>query len=124
MSIKLSSAYKTIGEVVEILNNEEPRQNKINAHTIRFWEKEFNQIKPKFFNNNRRHYDTSSIEVLKLIKFLLKSEGMTIQGVKKHLNQNKSNLDDSVFNSIRARYLKNKLSNIKIIIKSLKDISL
>ena len=120
MSIKLSSAYKTIGEVVEILNNEEPRQTKVNTHTIRFWEKEFNQIKPKFFNNNRRHYDTSSIEVLKLIKFLLKSEGMTIQGVKKYLNQNKSNLDDSIFNSIRTKYFKNKLTNLKNIIKEIK----
>ena len=120
MSIKLSSAYKTIGEVVEILNNEEPKQAKINAHTIRFWEKEFNQIKPKFFNNNRRHYDNSSIKVLKLIKFLLKSEGMTIQGVKKHLNQNKSNLDDSLFSSIRTKYFRNRLSNLKNIIKELK----
>ena len=120
MSIKLSSAYKTIGEVVEILNNEEPRQTKVNTHTIRFWEKEFNQIKPKFFDNNRRHYDTSALEVLKLIKFLLKSEGMTIRGVKKHLNQNKSNLDDSVFSSIRTKYFRNRLSNLKNIIKELK----
>ena len=49
------------------------------------------------------------------------TKGMTIDGVKKHLKQNKTNLDDPVFNSIRARYLKNKLSNIKIIIKSLKN---
>ena len=70
--------------------------------------------------NNRRYYDFNSIEILKFIKFLLKSEGMTIDGVKKHLNQNKSNLDDPVFNSIRAKYLKNKLNNIKNIIRRLK----
>tara|TARA_B100001540_G_C15285631_1_gene408002 strand:+ start:52 stop:417 length:366 start_codon:yes stop_codon:yes gene_type:complete len=120
MSIKLSSAYKTIGEVVKILNSENPKEVKINAHTIRFWETQFRQLKPKVFNNNRRHYDSSSIEFLKLIKFLLKSEGMTIHGVKKHLNQNKSNLEDSVFNSIRTKYFKNKLSNLKNIIKELK----
>ena len=34
---------------------------------------------------------------------------MTIEGVKKHLNQNKSNLDDSIYTSIRAKYFKNKL---------------
>ncbi len=45
---------------------------------------------------------------------------MTIQGVKKHLNQNKSNLDDPLFNSIRAKYFRNKLSNLKDIIKDLK----
>ena len=88
MSTKLSSAYKTIGEVVKILNNVEPKEIKINAHTLRFWETKFNQLKPKIFNNKRRHYNSSSIEILKLIKFLLKSAGMTIQGVKKHLNQN------------------------------------
>tara|TARA_B100000029_G_scaffold442225_1_gene460496 strand:- start:210 stop:575 length:366 start_codon:yes stop_codon:yes gene_type:complete len=120
MSIKLSSAYKTIGEVVKILNKIEPEEVQINAHTIRFWETKFNQLKPKVFNNKRRYFDNRSIEILKLIKFLLKSEGMTIQGVKKHLNQNKSNLDDSVFSSIRTKYFRNKLSNLKNIIKDLK----
>ena len=120
MSIKLSSAYKTIGEVVKILNKIEPEEVQINAHTIRFWETKFNQLKPKVFNNNRRYFDNRSIEILKLIKFLLKSEGMTIQGVKKHLNQNKSNLDDSLFSSIRTKYFRNRLSNLKNIIKELK----
>ena len=120
MTIKHISAYKTIGEVVEILNNAEPHKVKINAHTLRFWETQFNQVKPRVFNNNRRHYDKHSIEVLKLIKFLLKSEGMTIQGVKKHLNQNNSNLDHSVYRTIRTKYFKNKLSNLKNIIKELK----
>ena len=119
-STKLSSAYKTIGEVSELLNNVDPKNIKINTNTLRFWETKFPQIKPKFFNNNRRFYDANTIELLKFIKFLLKSEGMTIQGVKKHLNKNKSNLDDSVFTSIRAKYFKNKLSNLKNIIKKLK----
>ena len=120
MSIKLSSAYKTIGEVVKILNEAEPKEIKLNPHTLRFWEKNFSQLKPKIFNNNRRYYDSNSIELLKFVKFLLKSEGMTIQGVKKHLNQNKSNLDDSVFNSIRTRLFKNRLTNLKSILKDLK----
>ena len=120
MSIKSHSAYKTIGEVVDIINKADPQNVKINAHTLRYWEKQFTKLKPKIFNNKRRYYDFDSIEILKFIKFLLKSEGMTIEGVKKHLNQNKSNLDDSVFNSIRANYLKNKLSDIKKIIKGLK----
>ena len=120
MTAKLSSAYKSIGEVVKILNKAEPVTSKINTHTLRFWETQFTQLKPKIFNNNRRHYDSSTIEVLKFIKFLLKSEGMTIQGVKKHLNQKKSNLDDSFITSIRTKYFKNKLSNLKNIINELK----
>ena len=120
MSTKLSSAYKTIGEVVKILNKAEPKEIKLNTHTLRFWEKKFSQLKPKIFNNNRRYYDANSIELLKFVKFLLKSEGMTIQGVKKHLNVNKSNLDDSLYSSIKTKYFKNKLSNLKNIIKELK----
>ena len=121
MSAKLYSAYKTIGEVVEILNLAEPRGIKINAHTVRFWETQFLQLKPKIFNNNRRYFDHTSIEILKFIKYLLKSEGMTIQGVKKYLNQNKSNLDDSVYSTIRTKYFKNRLSNFKNILKELKN---
>ena len=52
-------------------------------HTLRYWEKQFTKLKPKIFNNKRRYYDFDSIEILKFIKFLLKSEGMTIEGVKK-----------------------------------------
>ena len=48
MSIKLSSAYKTIGEVVEILNNEEPSQTKINAHTIDFGKKNLIKLNLNF----------------------------------------------------------------------------
>ena len=119
MSAKLTSAYKTIGEAVKILNNEEPKNVKVSSHTIRFWEKQFIQLRPKVVNN-RRYYNSTKLELLKFIKFLLKSEGMTIQGVKKHLNQNKSNLDDSLITTIRTRYFKNKLTNIKSIIEGLK----
>ena len=52
MSTKTSSAYKTIGEVVKILNNEKPNNIKVNAHTLRFWETQFSHLKPKVFNNN------------------------------------------------------------------------
>ena len=55
MSVKLFSAYKTIGEVVKILNNEDPKDVTINAHTLRFWETQFVQLKPKVFNNKRRY---------------------------------------------------------------------
>ena len=119
MSTKTHSAYKTIGEVSIILNEVEPKEININTHTLRFWETQFIQLKPKFINN-RRYYDFKTIEILKFIKFLLKSEGLTIDGVKKHLNQNKSNIDDTIFNSLRTKYFKNKLSNFKNILKELK----
>ncbi len=44
MSVKLFSAYKTIGEVVIILNNVEPKEVIFNAHTLRFWVTQFVQL--------------------------------------------------------------------------------
>ena len=83
---KLNHAYRTIGEVAEILNLKNQKNNKLNTHVLRFWEKEFKQIRPKILNNNRRYYDLKTINLLKKIKFLLKERGMTIKGVKNLLN--------------------------------------
>ena len=87
---KTDSAYKSIGEVAKLLNLVNKKNGNLNTHTIRFWEKEFKQIKPKILTGNRRYYDQSSIEILKKIKYLLKEQGMTINGVKKLLNNDKS----------------------------------
>ena len=120
---KSDQAYKTIGEVVRMLNLKNRTGHKIPTHTIRYWEKEFKQIKPKILSGNRRYYDKSNIDLLKKIKFLLKDQGMTINGVKKLLNSPESNDLDEISNkSIRADNLKNKLSNISKIIKDLKKI--
>ena len=51
---KLEKAYKTISEVAEILNLRDKKSGKLSTHTIRFWEKNFKQIKPKVFNSKRR----------------------------------------------------------------------
>ena len=78
--------YKTIGEVAKILNLIDKKTGKLSTHTIRFWEKQFKQVKPNIFAGRRRYYDHKSIEILKKIQFLLKNKGMTINGVKKYLN--------------------------------------
>ena len=117
------SAYKTIGEVVKIINSENPNHIKINTHTLRFWESQFSQLKPKIFENKRRYYDSNSIELIRYIKFLLKSEGMTIDGVKKVLNGQQSlELDEMANNSIKADNLRNKLVKISKIVKNLKEL--
>ena len=84
--IKSETAYKTIGEVAEILDLVNKKKGTLNTHTIRFWEKEFKQIKPKILSGNRRYYDDKAINILKKIKHLLKDQGMTIKGAKKVLN--------------------------------------
>ena len=119
--IKNSDAYKTIGEVAKILDSNFKTKKKITTHTIRFWEKEFKQIKPKILSGNRRYYDVNSIELLKKVQFLLKEQGMTIKGVKKILdNKEPLNLDEIANHSIKATKLRNKLVKISNIIKSLK----
>ena len=120
---KDSNAYKTIGEVAKILGLDSQKRKMIQTHTIRYWEKEFKQIKPKILNGKRRYYDTKNIELLKKVHFLLKEQGMTINGVKKILdNKEPLKLDESLNHSIKAKNLKNKLKKISNIIKKIKEI--
>ena len=121
--IKSNEAYKTIGEVTKILNLKNKSGQSNPTYTIRFWEKEFKQIKPKILRGNRRYYDKKNVDLLKKIKFLLKDQGMTINGVKKLLNSSRSNELDEISNkSISALDLRNKISNISKIIKNLKNL--
>ena len=120
---KIAGSYKTISEVVKILGLKSKKGESLPTHTIRFWEKKFKQIKPKIFNNNRRYYDQNCINILKKVKFLLKEQGMTINGVKKILNGDQSlELDEMADNSIKADNLRNKLVKISKIAKNLKDL--
>ncbi len=120
---KLHNAYKTIGEVVKILGLKSRNGQSLPTHTIRYWEKEFKQIKPKIFNGNRRYYDQKNIELLKKVHFLLKDQGMTINGVKKILdNKDSLKLDETKNDSIKAKNFKNKLVKISNILKNLKEL--
>ncbi len=119
---KSNRAYKSIGEVAKILNLINEKKGTLNTHTIRFWEKKFKQIKPNILNGNRRYYNNETIEILKKVKFLLKDQGMTINGVKKVLNSNKSlKLDELQNNSINT-IIKYKLKSISKIIKQIKKL--
>ena len=120
---KSDSAYKTIGEVAKILKLKSNKKGVLPTHTIRFWETQFKQIKPKILNSNRRYYDERTINLLKKVKFLLKDKGMTINGVKKVLKGEESlELDEMANNSIKADNLRNKLNKISSIIKNIKKL--
>ena len=120
---KSNSAYKTIGEVVKILGLKSKKGKSNPTHTIRFWEKEFKQIKPKKINN-RRYYSIEQVEIIKLIKFLLKNKGMTVSGVKNLINNNLNKLDVHNLHSLKVDYykfdLKTKSKKILEKIKSIK----
>ena len=121
---KVDSDYKTIGEVAKILNLVNKKNGTLNTHTIRFWEKEFKQIKPKILTGKRRYYDQKSIDILTKVKYLLKDRGMTINGAKKLLNKDKSlKLDEISNNSISVdNKIINKIKNISNLIKQIKKI--
>lgn len=68
--------YRTISRAAEIVG--------VDAHVLRFWEKEFTEIKP-FRNNGRRYYTAETIDKILSIKDLLYNKGFTIQGAKNHL---------------------------------------
>ena len=121
-SYKKNSKYKTIGEVAKLLNLIDKKKGTLSTHTIRFWEKEFKQIKPKIFTGYRRYYDEKSIDMLKKIKYLLKDKGMTLNGVKKALNSEDSNIDELYNTTIKHKNIfKSKLKKIKNLIETLRD---
>ena len=123
---KSDEAYKSIGEVAKILNLVNKKKGSLNTHTIRFWEKEFNNIKPKIFAGKRRYYDNKSIEVLKKIKFLLKNQGLTIKGAKKVLSTSESfrldDLSNKPINVDKNIVLKKKISKISRLVKEIKGL--
>ena len=125
-SQKENSKYKSISEVAELLNLINNSTGKPNTHTLRYWEKQFSQIKPKIFSGKRRYYDNKSINILKKIKYLLKDQGLTINGVKKYLDNKKLlELDHFQNSSIKGSNinLKSKIKKISILIKEIKKIS-
>ena len=97
--------YFTISEVSKILDLINPKTKKPLNHILRYWENEFKEIKPKKINN-RRYYSQDQVEIIKMIKFLLKNKGMTVLGVKKLLNFKANKLDVNNTHSLKAEYYK------------------
>ncbi len=78
---KIEKVFYTIGEVADLFG--------VNTSKIRFWENEFDILKPHKNNKGNRMFTPEDIENLKLINHLLKERGMTIKGAQKKLKENK-----------------------------------
>jgi DNA-binding transcriptional MerR regulator len=124
---KSDETYKTIGQVTKKLNLIDKKTGNLQTHTLRYWESQFKQIKPSIRAGNRRYYSSKDIQVIKLVKFLLKEKGLTINGVKKILdNEKMESIDDNPNLGIYKQNLKNtqlikdKVKKISKIIKDLK----
>ena len=96
----------TISDLSKLLNLVDNNKKPLN-YVLRYWEKEFNEIKSKKIKN-RRYYTFEQVETIKLIKFLLKNKGMTINGVKNLLKSNIKKLDDYNSHSLKAEYYRKK----------------
>ena len=122
---KNKNAYKTISEAAKEIGLVNKKKNTANTHTLRFWEKNFKQIKPKILSGNRRYYSQKDISFLKLIYDLLKNQGFTIRGVKKILNSKGNKLDESLTKGIKKKTfynsLKKRAKNIKFIVSKIKS---
>ena len=115
------STFKNISELSKLLNLIDSSNKPMN-YVLRYWEKEFKQIRPKIINK-RRYYDPKQVEIIKLIKFLLKNKRLTIRGVKKLLNSNINKLDDYNSYSLKADFYKKNISEKSLqILKKVKKL--
>ena len=111
-----------ISQLSKLLNLVNSKTRKPSNYILRYWEKEFKQIKPMILKN-RRYYSEKQINMIKLIKFLLKDKGMTINGVKNVLKSNINTLDDYDLYSLKADYHKKNIKDkSKIILDKIKKI--
>nr|AOE08587.1 transcriptional regulator [uncultured bacterium]CCG00513.1 MerR family transcriptional regulator [uncultured Flavobacteriia bacterium] len=107
MHIQLpAKLYYSIGEVADAFD--------VNTSLIRFWEKEFDVLKPKKNAKGNRKFTPTDIKNLELIYHLVKERGFTLEGAKTHLKENKQQTLNK-FDLIR------KLENIKAQLQELKD---
>ena len=116
------SKLVNISELSIMLNLIDPETKKPLNHILRYWEKEFKEIKPKMINK-RRYYSPKQVEIIKMIKFLLKNKGMTIDGAKNTLNSKGNKLDVNDAHSLKADYYKNNLKiKSKLLLEKINNI--
>ena len=128
--LKSDDAYKTIGEITKELGLIDKKTGHLQTHTLRYWETQFKQIKPIIRAGKRRYYSKKNFQIIKLIKFLLKEKGLTINGVKKILkNSDIHTLDDNMNLGVyrpglqSSKNIKDKIKKISKIVKELKNLS-
>lgn len=97
--------YYGIGEVAKAFG--------VNTSLIRFWEKEFDVLKPKKNAKGNRKFTQEDIKNLKLIYYLVKERGFTLDGAKTHLKEEKQKTLSNFEIITKLENIKNQLNNIK-----------
>jgi DNA-binding transcriptional MerR regulator len=100
----MEKLYYSISEVAEMLN--------VNQSNLRFWEKEFKQLKPKRNDKGTRFYTQEDINVLKKIMFLVNEQKLTLAGAKKRLAQRIDSLEKQHQLVERLKFVREELVGI------------
>ena len=103
---EIEKTYFKIGEVAEMFN--------VNASLLRFWEKQFSEIKPFKNKKGDRYYTKNDVEIIKTIHYLTKTKGYTLKGVKEALQNNREEED-------RNAQIVSNLTKIKDFLLEIKD---
>tara|TARA_B100000780_G_C20800056_1_gene317738 strand:- start:65 stop:439 length:375 start_codon:yes stop_codon:yes gene_type:complete len=117
--LKNKNKLLTISKVALKIGLVNKKSKKPLTHTLRFWETQFKQLNPTVLAGGRRYYSSKDLDVIKLIFYLLKEQGLTLNGAKKAMNENLNKLDATKSSSIKAEYYKKliKLKSINILKK-------
>ena len=102
---KIEKVFFSISEVAE--------QFGVNTSNIRFWENEFDILKPHKNAKGNRMFTKEDIENLKIIHHMLKEKGMTIKGAQKKLKENKEDTVQNVEVVSKLQEIKQRLLDIK-----------
>lgn len=108
----LNKKYYKIGEVAELLH--------IPLSTLRYWEHEFNIIRPKRSDGNTRYYTPKDIENVRLVYYLVKEKGMKIEAARAEINRNRNNVSKRIEVIDRLRTIRNQLLLIKDALDSIR----
>lgn len=103
---KVEKLYYTIGEVADMFD--------VNTSLIRFWEKEFDIIRPKKNKKGNRLFTKKDIDNFHIIYHLVKERGMTLKGASKKLRENREDTEHN-FEIVKS------LENIKEMLNEVKD---
>lgn len=100
----LTKKFYRIGDVAQITG--------LPQSTIRFWEKEFRELRPKRNSGGTRYYTPADIEQLNIIRFLIKDKGLTIEGAREHLRRNRRDIDRKHFVLARLKIIRGRLTDL------------
>ena len=103
-----SKRYFTIGEVSDLCG--------VKPHVLRYWEQEFNQLKPVKRRGNRRYYQRHDVILIRQIRSLLYDQGFTIGGARQQLTGETAKEDTSQSNQL-VKQIRNELEDLLTILK-------